>query len=222
MRSWQIILPKQAKKSTNFLKKIGWYKTFRNFHAFHTHLKHNYPFSLALFHQEQDTVMSSHLPKYLSKFPARWVTPLFIWMVVSFTLSGCMVLSGCDLVGSKSELAQAQAKWQKLATTSYSFDSNKACFCAFRGPVKVIVTNNKVTAIQDPSTGKPLSYSLDWFSTIEQIFTQIEDLKKGNPKTLDVSYDPIYGFPVTITYNQSDQIADEEFSLTISNFKPLK
>lgn len=132
-----------------------------------------------------------------------------------------LFLTGCELFQSNS--GSHRDLWESKNITSYSFEYNRGCFCAYRGPVVVVVKNSQITNILDPTTNQPFSpaRSADWYETIDQIFDEIDELKAGKPQTLDVTYDPTYGFPNSINYNQSDMIADEEFNLTITNFKIL-
>lgn len=129
--------------------------------------------------------------------------------------------TGCSVLNPENN--DSRELWASKNITSYSVEYNRACFCAYRGPVTLVVKNNKIAEILDPTTGKPFSPARnpEWYETIDDVFASIEELKKNKPKTLEITYDKTYGFPTTINYNQSDMIADEEFSLTLSNFKLL-
>lgn len=142
--------------------------------------------------------------------------PILSFLFLLFVLAGCDQL---QQVTGRSDVAKARAKWEDKGIVNYEFEVQQLCFCAFRTPNLVVVKNGQVTQVLDPATRQPREYDHTWFRTIPEWLDWIEEAQKDKPQKLEVSYDPNYGFPSDINYNQSDMIADEEFTATIRNFK---
>lgn len=131
-------------------------------------------------------------------------------------------LIGCDALktnGATKDFRTATTEWKSQNIANYEFTLTKMCFCAFTTPVKVVVKDHKINAIQDSLTGAALDYPKEWFQTIDELFSWIEEARANKPELLVVKYDAQYGFPAEIQYDYSKMMADEEFSLTITNFK---
>lgn len=144
---------------------------------------------------------------------------------------GCTTFE-IPLVSASKPLDQNIALWKQKHVTSYSIDYRRSCFCIFTSTVRLVVKNDKIVELLDPTSGKPLKESeyskllppnLDasWFQTIDGVFAQLTELSKGKPRMLDMEFDPTYGFPTSVSYDQNAMIADEEFILYLTNFKIL-
>ncbi len=145
------------------------------------------------------------------------IKPLFLLFLGLFSLTGCDALQ--QTTNTKSYEVAAN-KWKANNLTDYEFVWEKSCFCAFRGPSIIVVENNKVTKVLDPETRQPRTgVEIEWFQTIDDLMDWIEETSAQKPELLKVAYDNTYGFPISIEFDGSKMIADDEFLATVKNFK---
>ena len=112
--------------------------------------------------------------------------------------------------------------WNGKNISHYQVEFDVSCFCypETRGPWEIEVLNNKVIKINgeevfDIEKGWP------WIQTVDGLFLEITRLKDFNPWVLEVKYDETYGFPISMWYNQEENMMDEELGYYLSNFKIL-
>lgn len=118
-----------------------------------------------------------------------------------------------------SELSQARARWEASGVQSYSMTVQIGCFCPeeFRGPFEVTVDNGVLTeALYD---GAPVrdGVAIEFF-TVDGLFDAVADLADSD--RLNVTFDPETGIPTIIDADPQLTIADEEVSVTVSDFQP--
>lgn len=143
-----------------------------------------------------------------------------------FSLALCtaaaLLASACgDSTGPDSDLQSARARWDQKKPAAYSYTVHRGCFCPpeARGPVTVVIRNGAVESRRYIDTGAlvPDTYAQS-FPTVEELFAQIDTLKAQRPVKLEITYDPVYGFPTLIDVDISFRLADEEFTLVMSAF----
>lgn len=147
------------------------------------------------------------------------------WLVTVLLLSGIVAASACGSPGD-SDLERNEKLWQSQNLTSYDFTLTRQCFCPeeWRGPVNVSVRNGTVTSVTYTSSGQ--TAEPDRFGdvdTINELFDVIRDAYEGRntfnekAETVNVTYHPELGYPLTIYIDVSTMIADEEQGYTIEN-----
>jgi len=92
-------------------------------------------------------------------------------------------------------------------------------------PLVIEVQDGKVVSMEfqngaeiDPALRQDL---FDKYATIDGLFTEVEAGLNGGAENVVVKYDPTNGFPTEVTIDVSQQVADDELYLTISNFEEL-
>ena len=111
-------------------------------------------------------------------------------------------------------------KWQDSGLDNYSFTLQRECFCFgdVTRPVNIDVQNGKIASASFADTGEPVDgFDLNSL-TVDDLFKQIDTALKSGAAQVNVQYDPTYGFPTSIYIDQDVMIADEEVSLSVSNF----
>ncbi len=139
-----------------------------------------------------------------------------------------LVLSACSLMPA-SEVDQNLAKWRDSNVTHYKFDLMIGCFCVFRNemPLTIEVKDGEVVSITK-STGDVVDATdpnyefFQTYATIDRLFTALETARSEGAEQVTVSYEPLYGFPAEAYIDRSQQIADDELSLQVSNFVALQ
>jgi hypothetical protein len=139
-----------------------------------------------------------------------------------------VVLSACS-VGTGSELSRNREKWEVSDINNYRFSLHVGCFCAFmdKMPLSIEVRNDQVVSISyangegvasdDPDLG-----FFTKFTTIDQIFAELESGETSKADSVTMTFDPTYGFPAEVQVDRIKLAADDEFSLSISNFEILQ
>jgi Family of unknown function (DUF6174) len=131
-------------------------------------------------------------------------------------LVALVLLSGCGGVsprGFEVELASARANWKSRALRSYTFTVQKGCFCTPESlePVTITVRDGVASTVPE---------HLRAYSTIEKVLDSLEAAHKANPEVLNVSFTP-EGWPSTLYIDPYRELADDEYSVTLSGLKPL-
>ncbi len=94
-----------------------------------------------------------------------------------------------------------------------------SCYCfpeEITYPKKIIVKNKKIQTIDGEIINK-----FDWhssFKTVDELFDFIEHKIDQKPEKHLVIYNEDYGYPETISFDMSFQIADEETGYYITDF----
>jgi outer membrane lipoprotein-sorting protein len=138
-----------------------------------------------------------------------------------------VVLTACSALG-QNDVERNQQKWQDANISHYRFQLNIGCFCAYRDqmPVTVEVQDGKVVSMTNANGDmldetNPATEFILKYATIDAIFAELktDEVKNADQKT--VTYDATYGFPVDVSIDFSQQMADEELYLNVSGFEAL-
>lgn len=138
-----------------------------------------------------------------------------------FTLAILLINSACDdanLISQTRDLKAAKVKWEEVNINDYRAEIERLCFCG--GPFRytMSVNNGEIVEVLDSETGEAVE-NLGGYSTIDELFTWLEQVATQDPQKLELEFHPKLGYPTLIDYNQSDNIADEELLLRINDFE---
>ena len=137
------------------------------------------------------------------------------------------ILAACSVGGS--ELSRNQQKWDSANIAHYRFTLGIGCFCVFRSqmPLTVEVLNGEVVSMATsdgsalPTTDANYAYYSS-YATMDRLFSQIESDPIRKADEVTVKYDSTRGFPSEIYFDYIKAAADDELSLSVSNFEVLK
>ena len=139
-----------------------------------------------------------------------------------------VILTACSF-GATTEFEKNRQTWQDSGITHYRFSLNIGCFCAFRDkmPLTVEVQNGEVISMTYPegtlvAATDPNYETFSSHATIDRIFVELEAGLAGGADEVTVTYDPTSGFPNDIYFDYIKGAADDELSITASNFEVLK
>lgn len=143
---------------------------------------------------------------------------IFGWLGLSLALSGCSFFEGNNTVDA---LKSRQQRWLAQGITSYSFDLRRSCFCGGpHVPVRIVVRDRKiVSATPVQPTDQPVP---DWWArTIDQLFSDLlETAQDADEMILD--FDNTYHFMTSVIADPIKNAIDDEFSIAITNFQPMR
>lgn len=130
--------------------------------------------------------------------------------------------AGTDLAAAARQLQVAESRWQQHKPEHYAYTLQRSCFCppdAIK-PVEIRVFRGKVQQATVLPDGTPLpAERQDTALTIDDLFAKVQDAIDRKAASLEVTYDPQYGFPTRISIDYERMMADEELSLSASDFK---
>lgn len=146
-------------------------------------------------------------------------------MLKSFILSTALMI-GFSTSASAAMLTQAELEanrnlWEENKPEAYSFVVQNGCFCLeeVRGPHRVSVVDGEITDVVFADSGEP--YTLDTVYTIDGYFDILQTGLDEDWFSVEATFDPNLGFPLTIAGNPVAELADEEVYYTISDFDAL-
>lgn len=126
-------------------------------------------------------------------------------------------------------------KWLNKKQQNYTFTLQRSCHCLpeYTTPMIVTVQDGKVISAfteslkvdlkADGSEADPVMIDVtDRAMTIDQLFKEIKQSIDNNAASIDVKYDPRWGYPRSIYIDLDKRMADEELAFTSSDFKPIR
>lgn len=122
-----------------------------------------------------------------------------------------------------------QAKWRSQGISSYRIQQQRQCFCPPpHGFVALQIVADQVVAAIEVANGQSVAeWQLDGFWTIDGLFDWLLEVVQNDPEQLDITFDPVYGYPTKVVYDQSRTAVDEEMTLLMRDlqaeaFAPLQ
>ena len=135
-----------------------------------------------------------------------------------------LLLSSCSILPNRA-LASARNRWRNANVSHYRYNLAVGCFCAFtqKMPLTVEVQNGALRSMVYRD-GMPVSAEemqiFAPYSTIDNLFGfTAETLRKADD--VKAGYDATYGFPANVQIDFIRNAADDELTLTVTNFQPL-
>jgi len=144
---------------------------------------------------------------------------------VSYAVLSMLTLASCSSIVEPGEkLGDAKARWLQNGPASYTLTVTRGCgecMPEAAGSVIVKVVNRQVVSRTYVATGAAVASSYAGvFPGIEEFFDIISDVLDENPYKADIEYDSELGYPTSLSVDLSKQTVDDEFFITVSDFKP--
>lgn len=155
------------------------------------------------------------------------------WLLLAFVvvLLGVLVVVGLAWNGNLPGFTRADqpaasplAQWQAQNLDSYRYTLQVGCFCIeeMRRPVVIEIQNGDVASMTYADDGSAADPSLfERYASVESLFAIIDEAAAEDPAKLDVVYDQTTGVPLSMDIDISEQMADEELYLAVSNFEAI-
>jgi Family of unknown function (DUF6174) len=150
---------------------------------------------------------------------------LFLSLLLALLAShGSMASTGDkEMAALQEALDDAMALWGSQNITQYKMEFNRTCECLPESllPYFVIVDNSTVTDVYNTTSGEALNMSeplpVEAF-TVDILFETIQTAVTTGAPTIEVEYDEVYGFPISLFIDFDSLVADDELYLDISAF----
>lgn len=158
------------------------------------------------------------------------------YLLCTIALAGIGVISGCgggELVAVPLEptyrhIEDPEERWRAYGLRNYIVTQLHSCGeCIHPGEFDLVVKRDKPADVicNSPKTPSSLDCSkMDpgGFLTVDDLFAQIEEWKARDPHLLVVEYHEEFGFPTYIEVDFYSDMADDEKTYTVWNFRALK
>jgi len=137
-----------------------------------------------------------------------------------------LLITACS--SGSSNLAQNHQTWDDADISHYRFELTVGCFCPWGGlmPWTVEVRDGNVVSMISADgtnfdTSDPLNEYVLRFATIDRIFGKLESEEFQNADKIEITFDPMYGYPTSANIDFIELAMDDELYLTVSAFKTL-
>lgn len=128
-----------------------------------------------------------------------------------------LMLMGCggvtNVTGSPNELAQARALWAAKGLRSYRFTLQRVAFTLPEYAQPVTITVRDGVAVDAPE-------HLKAYDTVEKLYNTIQAAQEAKVAALTTEFNPD-GSPRSIVVDVDTRLADDEYSLIITNLEAL-
>ena len=124
----------------------------------------------------------------------------------------------------EAQRASAEARWKANRPAAYEFTLKAICFCPpdSQGDPVFRVSKGNSSLIRGRVRFGPLEgRNRDQYDTIDGLFSWIREILKSRPSSVEIEYDPMFGFPRRVFVDPEELIADEEYGFTVEMFTPL-
>lgn len=136
-------------------------------------------------------------------------------------LALCFLIPACVTVLNIDGFKDAKEKWGEINTGNYSYTYSRYCFCTEEliGPNTIVVEDNIVTRVIDPTTGtdrltwdslRALEKYPDLYMTIDGLFEEISTTKKEGAHSMRAEFDASTGMPTLIEIDHIKNATDDE------------
>lgn len=136
----------------------------------------------------------------------------------------CGLITACNSDSNDilAKLKENRSKWENKNIGTYQLSYRKSCFCLDEAVQtrKVFVEDDEVVSQVIADTNEALRTSDFEVFTINELFALIA-LEESTVESIEVEYDEEFGYPTVIRIDGNKQIADDEYSLYITEFDPI-
>jgi uncharacterized protein DUF6174 len=141
---------------------------------------------------------------------------------LALAMLGCSSTAPAPRAAAQRELARNRVLWTAAGIHDYEFDYQLLCFCASEvtEQVHIIVRHDAIESVVRKRDGLPAGTKYGW-PRIGELFADIQSRLDHHAERITVDYDPTYGYPRSIVVDVALMAADDEYSHTAGNLRPL-
>lgn len=146
-------------------------------------------------------------------------------------LMGCTALNNAEpatmpqsgMISSLEELRAARSYWQNVGSDDYAFTLSRTCFCPsdWQGPFEVMVRDDAVVRVfQERRAVQAEELEELKIPTINDLYTLTETAFVEGAALVELEVDPETGAVRNLFIDRNSEIADEDISIEITNYRP--
>lgn len=122
----------------------------------------------------------------------------------------------------QSPLARAEERWYEAPRSEYRMTLEARCFCDVPSEFTVTVFGGQVTQVTADGRTIPLKQARQSGAayTVDDLFMLVHELvARHGAGAVDVTFDPEWGYPVTIETGGDADTMDDELTLAVTSFE---
>ena len=152
-----------------------------------------------------------------------------IQSLASICATAVIGLAACGGGGSASNAPDAATadyqaalvRWERAGLAAYEFTLTTNCYCLPESPITVVVQDGRISGAYYADSFENVPESrLESLPTLQGLFSRLNEAYKARAATVDVRFDPDYGYIESLYVDLDRMIADEEVGYQVSNFQP--
>jgi hypothetical protein len=155
----------------------------------------------------------------------RWtlVGRLLALAYLGLASTNCSVSTTAPRSAEQLELTRNRERWTSAAIHDYEFDYQLLCFCSpdATEPVHITVRQDAIASVVRKRDGLPAVTKYGGWPHVGELFADIQSRLDQHVDRLTVDYDPALGYPRSIVVDVAAMSADDEYSHTAGNLRPL-
>jgi len=120
-------------------------------------------------------------------------------------------------------IGDAQALWDTMGLSTYSFTFQHVCECPAARPLRVEVVNGTIETVMSATTGETEQRTMildgsNLLQPISEIFNFLKDILMTTAATMRVDFDDGYGYPMVVKIDSDEVFPVDEISFLLYNF----
>lgn len=125
-----------------------------------------------------------------------------------------------ELSPEQQSLNHNRQRWSQSNVSSYQFVDKRFCYCLPEQDIVVTILNGQVdNAFFTPSGSYLTENRIDQLLTVDDYFDLIQEAIDSQVASLEVTYDAMLGYPLSIYIDRDERLADEEVRYTLSELQ---
>ncbi|GAB4458873.1 MAG: hypothetical protein OHK0029_20710 [Armatimonadaceae bacterium] len=145
-------------------------------------------------------------------------------VVMAGGLSGCSGGSSGSGSRTQSTLDRSEAQWNSRSVRSYRYRFQYVAFAPMQitAPVIIEVRDGAPVSVTpvDPNITIDRAF-FEKYDTVEELFAAAEQALNSKPASLRAEYDSNLGYLKSLNVDQIALAADDEYSLSVTDFETL-
>jgi len=148
---------------------------------------------------------------------------LLVASLLALAAVGCSITEPSSRSAAERDLARNRQRWTSSGIHDYEFDYQMSCFCGPEAtrPVHITVRQDAVASVVRSDDGLSAGTNYAGWPSVTALFADIEARLDQGVDRITVDYDPTYGYPRSIVVDVAAMAADDEYSRTAGNLRPL-
>ncbi len=143
--------------------------------------------------------------------------------LLALAVMSCSITDPSSRSEAERDLSRNRERWASSGIHDYEFDYQMSCFCGPEAtkPVHITVRQDAVASVVRNDDGLSVGTNYAGWPSVDGLFADIRARLDQGVDRITVDYDPTYGYPRSIVVDVAAMAADDEYSRTAGNLRPL-
>ncbi len=161
--------------------------------------------------------------KYTTPIRRRRIARIMAVTALALATAGCGIVDS-DGKERQRELNDARTRWRAAELSDYHYEVRQLCFCGLGGVrIDVVVRDGVVVGATQVDGGEVIDVGQQpWAApSIDDLFERIQEILDEDPHEFSAEYDPVLGYPVTVSADPVRNAVDEEWGVEVRGVETL-